>query len=323
MQTGLEYPLDSGRNRRGSKPWAVLLFIGFLLTMLAELLTFRFEAGADGRWVISTAQEPQHWVMILILLISLLTLVGGIFFLYHWVHERSKGNRVWSPRMVTGMDVIYTCAWLQLLQIVLLLVVELFIPQTLFAKGSAASLLETASLQLLILVVSFFQFRGRGAAVGLRRPDQPGRMAASIFILLLLILFALDMVITIPVADLFNLSLESEREREIEQEILASQKQHLLHGLASAAIIGLIVPIAEEILFRGVIQSYLVRRLGALIGIVLSSLWFALLHVDLALFAPLFMIGLGLGVLRHRFQSLWGAIILHSLNNLMSVVVYF
>jgi len=45
--------------------------------------------------------------------------------------------------------------------------------------------------------------------------------------------------------------------------------------------------------------------------------------VDVALLAPLFVIGLCLGYLRHRFQSIWGAVVLHVINNLTGVLHYF
>ncbi|NGQ96513.1 CPBP family intramembrane metalloprotease [Brevibacillus sp. SYP-B805] len=323
MQTGLEVPVGSGRETRGSRRWAVPLFLGFLFTTLAELTTIRFVPGKDGRWVVRTAEDPGDGIILFVLGVSLLTLVCGIGFLIQWARERIRGGGgLWPSRMVSGTDVIVTCAWLQLLQIVFLFVTELFLPPTLFAEGTAAGMLESASLQFFILAVAFFRFRGRGTALGFCRPRRPGRMLAAILLLLGLILFVLDLVVTNPVADLFHLSLDSEREQQIQQEILASQSRDPLHFWANVAIVGLIVPLAEEILFRGVIQTYLVHRFGAIIGIGVSSFWFALLHVDPALFAPLFAIGLALGILRHRFQSLWGAIILHSLNNLFSVMVH-
>ncbi|MBL1541388.1 CPBP family intramembrane metalloprotease, partial [Klebsiella pneumoniae] len=82
-----------------------------------------------------------------------------------------------------------------------------------------------------------------------------------------------------------------------------------------------VAPIGEEILFRGVIQTYFTRRLGVIAAIFISSFWFALIHMDAAFFAPLFVIGAALGLVRHLFGTIWAPILLHSLNNLMSVFV--
>lgn len=323
MQTGLGVQRRSTRLSHGSGPWAILLCIGFILSMLLELLTVRFTKGADGRWIATTAEAADNWFLIVVLLVSLLSLIAGAIFLYQRIAEWLR--REWIPfsRQVTGTDVIYTCAWLQLLNIGLLFAVEFFLPQPLFAAGSLGSMLSSASLQIMILLVAFFCFRGRSAAIGWGRPRHIGKMIATILVLFLLIVFALDLFVTNPIADLLNLSLESEREQQIEQELLSAKQRNIQNVLASALVIGVMVPIAEEILFRGVIQTFLARRLGAWLGIGLSSLWFALLHVDLALFAPLFLIGAALGFVRHRFDSLWGAIILHSMNNLMSMYIYF
>lgn len=323
MQTGLGVPRKSTRLSHGSGPWAILLCIGFILTMLLELLTVRFTKGADGRWIATTAEASESWFVTIVLIVSFLSLIGGAIFLYQRIAEWLRRDWVPFSRQVTGTDLIYTCAWLQLLNIGLLFSVEFFLPQPLFAEGSLGSMLSSAALQIMILLVAFFQFRGRSDAIGLGRPRHIGKMIAAIFLLFLLIVFALDLFVTNPIADLLNLSLESERERQIENEILSAKQHDMQNVLASAMVIGVMVPIAEEILFRGIIQTYLVRRIGAWLGIGISSLWFALLHVDLALFVPLFLIGAALGFVRHRFQSLWGAIALHSMNNLMSMYVYF
>lgn len=101
-------------------------------------------------------------------------------------------------------------------------------------------------------------------------------MLVLLLVLFLLIVLLLDVLVTNPIADWLGLSLSSEREQQIEKEIVSAKDTDLLAALASLAVIGIMVPIAEEILFRGVIQTYLVRRVGAVAGIVLNGFWFAL-----------------------------------------------
>ena len=48
---------------------------------------------------------------------------------------------------------------------------------------------------------------------------------------------------------------------------------------------------------------------------VLSSLLFAIAHLDPGSFAVLFIIGLALAFLRWRTNSLWPGILLHAINN--------
>jgi len=323
MQTGLIVPRKSVRLTQGSGPWAILLCVGFILTTMLELLTIRFTKGADGRWMAAAAETPDNWFVILVLLVSLVSMIGGVIFLSYRIGEWRRGERISLSSLASGTDVIYMCAWLQFLNIGMLIAFQFFLHRPVFPEGTIGSLITSASLQVMILAVAFFQFKGRHQAIGLGWPRHLGKMLTAIVVLFLLIVYAMDLLVTNPLADLLNLSLESEREKQIESEILSAKQTNLPNVVTSILVIGVMVPIAEEILFRGVIQTFLVSRLGAWIGIGLSSLWFALLHVDLALFVPLFLIGAALGFIRHRFQSLWGAVLLHSLNNLMSMFVYF
>ncbi|MFI8685929.1 lysostaphin resistance A-like protein [Rossellomorea sp. NPDC077527] len=75
----------------------------------------------------------------------------------------------------------------------------------------------------------------------------------------------------------------------------------------------LIVPIQEEILYRGLLILVPSNRLRVVM-LIISSITFALLHTD-----PLQIIwlGVGLGVLAIRFNNIWVPIIAHSLWNLL------
>ncbi|MCA1057512.1 CPBP family intramembrane metalloprotease [Rossellomorea aquimaris] len=75
----------------------------------------------------------------------------------------------------------------------------------------------------------------------------------------------------------------------------------------------LIVPIQEEILYRGLLILVPSNRLRVVM-LIISSITFALLHTD-----PLQIIwlGLGLGVLAIRFNNIWVPIIAHSIWNLL------
>lgn len=85
----------------------------------------------------------------------------------------------------------------------------------------------------------------------------------------------------------------------------------------------LLMPMIEEILFRGVIFNALSSALPAWGAGMLSSAMFAVVHFDILYFLPLFVMGVALCYLRYKTKSLYLPIILHSLNNLVSVVVCF
>ncbi|MFM8891178.1 MAG: lysostaphin resistance A-like protein [Planctomycetia bacterium] len=101
-----------------------------------------------------------------------------------------------------------------------------------------------------------------------------------------------------------------------------------------AASIGLVVfaavvaaPIAEELLFRRLLQGWLESRLepagprtGGVMAVVLSSLAFAAAHTGQGLaWVPLFFFGLVVGYLARQTGSIVPGIILHGLFNAVSV----
>jgi membrane protease YdiL (CAAX protease family) len=323
MQTGPGLQLWGRIERRKSKPWAVVLFVGYFAMLLSELSMIRFIQRSDGRWVASTVEDPGRLWSLVVLGVTLICLVAAVGFVIALVRERREPYFVPGNRDVCGADLVCVFAWLQALNTCVMLMYGLFVPQTIFAEGTVGGFLESAYLQLLILIVVPLWFRGRLDVIGLRAPAHVPRMLITLLLFLVTIVVGLDAFVTNPVADWFNLSLESEREQQIQDEIVQAKETASASVIVSLLVIGMLVPFAEEILFRGVVQTYLTHRLGVFGGIVVSSLWFALMHVDLALFAPLFVIGLGLAYLRHRFQSLWGAVILHALNNMAGVIYYF
>lgn len=102
-----------------------------------------------------------------------------------------------------------------------------------------------------------------------------------------------------------------------------------LFGLTLFTIVFL-VPLAEELLFRGYFQSYLRDKMGAIAAIVLTSIFFALFHVtssqswsNFEIVSALFVLSLFLGFLYERQRSLWASYALHSCFNAISAIMIF
>lgn len=83
--------------------------------------------------------------------------------------------------------------------------------------------------------------------------------------------------------------------------------------IAFSAII--IAPLSEEIIFRHVIFSYLKSKTSTIAAIVGTSLFFAAIHMNIAQFPGLFLLGVVLQLLYIRFNSLYPCILLHVLQN--------
>ncbi|SPF47909.1 CAAX amino terminal protease family protein [Candidatus Desulfosporosinus infrequens] len=86
---------------------------------------------------------------------------------------------------------------------------------------------------------------------------------------------------------------------------------------------GVIAPIKEEMLFRGLIYPPLRQSLGRGKGMLVTGLFFATLHLDIVRFLPLFVGGLVLTWLYERSSSIWPAIIAHGTwNSLMAIALW-
>lgn len=88
--------------------------------------------------------------------------------------------------------------------------------------------------------------------------------------------------------------------------------------LAIAVYVVGVAPLVEEIVFRGVVQRSLERRLGAAAAIPLAALVFAALHLLPRVLVPLLVMGAALGFVAWATRSLWPAVVMHVANNALA-----
>lgn len=89
--------------------------------------------------------------------------------------------------------------------------------------------------------------------------------------------------------------------------------------------IGLMAPIAEEIVFRGAIQHTLQAALGKRyhwIAIVISALIFGFIHLNLVQGVHAFVIGLLLGWMYYRTGSILPGLVFHWVNNSVAYLMF-
>lgn len=91
-------------------------------------------------------------------------------------------------------------------------------------------------------------------------------------------------------------------------------------GLA-LVVIAVLPAIAEEMLFRGVLARGLDTRLGAFWAILISAAAFGLYHLLPIQMIPTFLLGLALGVIAVRGDSIVPTMIAHALNNTIAIVL--
>lgn len=92
--------------------------------------------------------------------------------------------------------------------------------------------------------------------------------------------------------------------------------------ILSAIQIAVIPPLVEELAFRGVILSQL-RKFGDGFAVFGSALLFAFYHGNLMQFAFTFLVGLILAFIMIRTNNLWIPIVIHAINNGISLLFDF
>jgi len=88
-------------------------------------------------------------------------------------------------------------------------------------------------------------------------------------------------------------------------------------------IIGLLAPLSEEMVFRGaVLKSLLQWKRNPWIGIAISALLFALIHMNPVQMPHAFLVGLLLGWMYYRTDSIVPGVVYHWVNNTVAYVMY-
>ncbi len=86
-------------------------------------------------------------------------------------------------------------------------------------------------------------------------------------------------------------------------------------ALVFVVLIGVVPGISEELLFRGYMQSRLIQRFGVLGGIIGSSILFGLAHIMPPVILLATIIGVYLGYVAWKCDSIWPTIAAHILIN--------
>ena len=108
---------------------------------------------------------------------------------------------------------------------------------------------------------------------------------------------------------------------EYMNEILAPISQGSI--LISMITVGIIAPIAEEFLFRGVIYNTLNKKISIKWTIIIQAILFGVFHGNLVQGTYATLLGLIFGYVTYKTKSLWPAIIMHMANNLTANIVSF
>ena len=83
--------------------------------------------------------------------------------------------------------------------------------------------------------------------------------------------------------------------------------------------VGIVAPIAEELLFRGLIFHLLNRHLNIKVALILQGVLFGLFHMNLVQGVYASVLGVVLGIAYILTGSLWVPIVIHIVNNSVAI----
>ena len=92
------------------------------------------------------------------------------------------------------------------------------------------------------------------------------------------------------------------------------------NAFATIIYVAILIPIVEELFFRGMIITFLSNATHAAIAVLISALVFALFHIDPTFFSInqaiyIFCLGTVFGIASMTTRSIWPGVLMHTLNN--------
>jgi membrane protease YdiL (CAAX protease family) len=125
-------------------------------------------------------------------------------------------------------------------------------------------------------------------------------------------------IIVAPLILVFLPFINLEESQEIFQPNMSQIAQILL--IFYAVIIG---PLLEEIVFRGIILPAVSNRWNFVVGVILSTIIWSLLHLQLNVIIFTSIFGIVLSYIYLKSQSLWPSFLTHVLKNLIAVIAIY
>jgi membrane protease YdiL (CAAX protease family) len=85
--------------------------------------------------------------------------------------------------------------------------------------------------------------------------------------------------------------------------------------------VAVVAPIYEEILFRGILLKGMARKINPTIALVISAVFFALVHMNIPQGINAFLLGLVIGSIYLKTGSIYLSIFAHFVNNILAITV--
>ncbi len=185
--------------------------------------------------------------------------------------------------------------------------------------GVFAALAYTLALLAAVYIPMLVRIGTTKSELGIGRAIQWKDLGYTLLSIVPYLLLSVSLVV------IFKL-LWSSIDTEQAQEIPFSDLYLPIHYIVAFITLVVMAPVAEELLFRGYLLGKLKAKINPYAAVVISSLVFGAMHlpakdIQWAVGIDTFALGLVLGYLRIKTDSVWSGILLHATKN--AVAFYF
>ncbi len=252
-----------------------------------------------------------------------------------------------TPRvsMVLGVQFLFSILLMVFAQMIFMAVAQMSGWDENLASGNIgadATPDERGQLRLLLGINNFFMYIVAGGAtvwmfyrgtqrglphwadyLQIRQPPKALMMGLAILLMLCsmpLVLYVLQINKMLPLPDAFHV-MEDNTDEMIKGLLKMEGWAELA---ANLTLIALIAGVGEELVFRGVLQQQLMRRIAnPWVALALSAAIFSAIHLQFEGFLARWLLGMVLGWLYWRSRNLWVPIVAHSFYNALQVLAQY
>ena len=258
------------------------------------------ENPSSGAFDLSTIPTALRWQLILVMYILTAIYIAGVVILLVYSFMLDEGPV--HPALALGWIVLYVESQ-----------AVAFLALCLFGKW-----LDADSLMLLTVLLGALPVVASTLAPNRRRMWQESPVSGGAIVLNVVGAYIAVIVLN-AVYHAFYLAIVHSALPVQPTHTLISKTKGGSPALAYI-VFAVVIPVAEEILFRGYLFGAVKRSLSDVYAVGITAFAFALFHAQPLHFIPLLIIGLALGWLRLRTRSLRVPMLMHAFNNWIALV---
>ncbi len=224
---------------------------------------------------------------------------------------------------------VFLAAWIYDFRVSELLAMDTYEDASYVAASKLIQILS--SLGSFVLPAFLFSYLFEGDLFSYYKFRNPTGMAPMLLVILMMVsvipfinyMAEINMKMELPIKALDQMLRTLENAAE-EMMVAFTATKSIGGLLVNLLMIGVIAAVGEELIFRGLIQRLMTDMIKNVhVAILVTALLFSAFHFQFFSFLPRFVLGIILGYLMYRGQSIWYPILAHFVNNAMGVVYYY